>query len=185
VCDVIGELLVLHVRCIAIQHSVEDPGHTIESPEFVDGLWQFAGTLLHFGREIAPYPSTTSTLVSTPPSFMTRADTEGVTLRELLISLMLQVRERVFVQALHYVLAPGCRGNEPELALLSDTALKGARAIQWSPRILIAWNGNGRGLPSSDIAAQLGVPADDVPQWIQDAQAFVSLWPPGPPTQPG
>ncbi|WP_410570430.1 hypothetical protein [Amycolatopsis sp. cmx-4-61] len=182
--DVLGALEMLLERSMAILDAAAVTGYTIESPEFVDCLWRFAGALLHFGRAISCCPSPTRALVSPLTSFITSGETEGVTLFQLLISLMLRVSDRVFSQTDHYAHELCGPGEESELSLLSDIALKGAHAIRWNAQILTSWNGDRQGMSPSEIATRIGVSVKDVPRWIDDAKTFVGLWPKGPPARP-
>lgn len=182
--DVLCELRILHARCMAIIHDAEYNGRTIESPEFVDGLWEFAAALGDFGAAIYPHPGASDVLASAQLGFITGTASEDLTLRQLLILLMLRVLERVHSQTQRYASELGGLGEEAELGLLSGTALKGSRTVSWNARVLTAWNSDRLGLPPATIASKLGVDVDDVPRWVEDATTFVTLWPNEPPAEP-
>ncbi|MDS0140577.1 MULTISPECIES: hypothetical protein [unclassified Amycolatopsis] len=181
--DVLREITALRLRCLAILDDAAAEGSTIESAAFVDCTRAFADALIDFGCEISPTAAEAATTLEIPPPFLCFCDDcEPDPPHQLLIKAMSQLLQRVAEEATCYASAVGRPDERAKLWRLSGTAVVGGISIGCASRMLIVWNSERAGRSNADIAGQLGIPVDRVPEMIASAKAYLGSWPKPPPT---
>ncbi|GAB3167646.1 hypothetical protein GCM10027258_93330 [Amycolatopsis stemonae] len=184
--DVLREVEALRSRCLPILRDAATEGRTIESAAFVDCIRKFADALIDFGCALSPAAARMVALCDVPPPSSCLCDNCQPRLppHQMLTMAMTQFLQNVFEDASCYASKVGRPDEDAELWRLSAFALTSGASIGHASRLLIVWNSERAGRSNADIAGQLGIPVDRVPQMIATAKAYLGAWPKSPPDDP-
>jgi hypothetical protein len=182
--DVLREIEALRSRCLPILRDAIIEGYTIESAAFVNCIRKFADALIDFGCEISPRAARVVALCDVPPPSACCDECQPLPPHQLLTGAMTQLLQRVSEDATRYASNVGRRDEDTELWRLSSTAVISGASIGYAGRLLVVWNSERAGRSNADIASQLGIPVDRVPQMIGTAKAYLGAWPKSPPADP-
>jgi hypothetical protein len=160
-------------------------GLTIECAAFVDCVRQFADALIDFGSAVSPHAAVEAAEADiSPPSLDICGDGEPFPMHQLLTWMMLRQLHRLFDTATRYASEVGGPGEDAKRSELGALAVLGGMTTGYASRLLTTWNSARAGRSNAEIAGQLGIPVDRVPQMIDAAKAYVDRWSTAPPADP-
>lgn len=184
--DVVREIEALGSRCRPILRDATTEGRTIESAAFVACLKEFSDALIDFGCEISQPAARAAVLLDVPPPpFRLAGKCEPLPPHQLLTKMMLRLLQRVLDESSRYASEVGLPDEGERLWRLSAVAVISGASVGHAYRLLIVWNSQRVGRSHADIAGQLGISLDRVPQMIAAAEDYlVSGSPKSPPADP-